>query len=395
MKFMTTERLAGRALFAAGGVALALASASVPALADAPAVPEAEQTEVTTISPPKPGWLYVRGGWNTGGTSIFDTATGKMVGMVETSRSSDMAIDPAGKYYYVSESIWSKSDRGTRQDMVSIYDSTQLKLQAEVPMPGRILIDGNKHNFVVSGDGKTAFVYNLDPASSVNVIDLARRKFVRAIELPGCADLIPNPGVGFSALCGDGTLATVAISGAKQTITNTAPFFSATGDPIFDNFAYGKDAGSVVFISYTGLIYKAKIGATPTVDAPFSIQAAAGVRPGETKPLDLNWYPGGTQPIALHKASGHLFVLMHMGEFWTQKAAGSEIWDLDLAAKKVVKRIPIKDEANNIEVTQEAEPKIVLSGRNGLLQILDPKTGEVKFRIENGGGGLITVVDPS
>jgi methylamine dehydrogenase heavy chain len=394
MRFVTTGKLSGAKLSAATGLLLALLCGTSAARADAPAVPEAEQAETSTISPPKPGWLYVRGGWNSGGTRIFDTATGKMVGMVETSRSSDMAIDPAGKYYFVSETIWTKSDRGTRQDMISIYDSTELKLQAEVPMPGRILIDGNKHNFVLSGDGKTAYVFDLDPASSVNVVDLAKRKFVRNIELPGCADLIPNPGVGFSALCGDGTLATVAITGAKQSITHTAPFFSATGDPIFDNFAYDKGKGAAVFVSYTGLVYTAKIGATPTVDAPFSLQAAAGIRPGETKPLDVNWYPGGTQPVALHKASGHLFVLMHMGEFWTQKASGSEVWELDIAAKKVVKRIPIKDEANNIEVTQEAEPRIVLSGERGLLQILDPRTGEVKFKIENGGGGLITVVDP-
>ncbi len=56
--------------------------------------------------------------------------------MVNTSSQAEMAIDPAGQYYYVSESIWTKGNRGTRQDLVSVYDSQNPKLQAEVPIPG-------------------------------------------------------------------------------------------------------------------------------------------------------------------------------------------------------------------------------------------------------------------
>jgi len=38
---------------------------------------------------------------------------------------------------------------------------------------------------------------------------MAKGKFVKKIELPGCASLMPIPGVGFAALCSDGSLATV------------------------------------------------------------------------------------------------------------------------------------------------------------------------------------------
>jgi methylamine dehydrogenase heavy chain len=44
-----------------------------------------------------------------------------MLGLVQTALA-DMAIDPAGKFYYVAETIWSKGNRGTRQDMVTVYD---------------------------------------------------------------------------------------------------------------------------------------------------------------------------------------------------------------------------------------------------------------------------------
>lgn len=382
-------------------IAGALLSVTSPASARAtgdeakPVSVEPEQSDVATLSPPKPSWIFVNRGFVIPGAVIYDTSTGKMLGTVETALLADMAVDPAGKYYYVSETMWTKGWRGTRQDMVTIYDTAGLKVQTEIAMPGRILIGGRKNNFILSNDGKTAFVYNLSPASSVNVIDLVRRKFVRTVELPGCASLIPNPGVGFSALCSDGTIATVAVGGAKPVTTRSPSFFSATDDPIFDNFAYDKLKQEAVFLTYTGQIFTAKMGAVPTVSQPFSLQVAAGVRPGDTKPLDANWYPGGGQELALHRASGHLYVLMHMGEYWSHKAPGTEIWDLDLAARKVVKRVTLEQPASVIEVTQEAEPKVVVSGDNGTVHIFNPKTWAETFKIEKAGSGVIVAADPS
>ncbi|WP_254604896.1 amine dehydrogenase large subunit [Sphingomonas bacterium] len=354
---------------------------------------KAEEASVLSILPPQPQWAYIRGGYGAGGIRIFDGSTGKMRGEVDISNRGDMAIDPAGKYYYVSDTIWTKADRGTRQDFVAIYDTTALKLQIEIPIPGRIIIGGEKQNFIVNDDGKTAYAYNYNPQSSVNMIDLQKRKFVRAIELPGCASLIPNPAVGFSALCSDGTMVTVDTTSAKSKITHTASFFPASGDPIFSNFTYDKTKRQTTFISYSGLVYQATMGAAPVVTAPFSIQAAAGVRPGETKPLNVNWLPGGRQIMALHRPSGHLYVLMHKGEFWSQNEAGEEIWDLDIANKKVVKRRPLKLPASNIEVTQDATPLLFINDKEGNLYVLDAHTMEEKRKVEKTGGGLIITAD--
>lgn len=358
-------------------------------------LPPDEEGDALTLAAPKPNWVFVERGFVVPGNVIFDTDTGKMLGMIESATLSDMEIDPAGKAYYVAETMWTKGWRGTRQDMITVYDSASLKLKTEIPVPGRILIDSRKYNFVLNDNGKTAYVYNLDPASSVNVVDLTKGKFVKNIELPGCASMIPIPGIGFSALCSDGSLATVVTGGAKPVITRSAPFFSATNDPIFDNFGYDKAKQQAVFLTYTGQVYTAKIGTAPTVSEPFSIQAAAGVMPGDTKPLDVHWLPGGQQSLALHIGSGHVFVLMHMGEFWTHKESGTEVWELDVAAKKVVKRISLSDPAKRIAVTQEANPKLILSGDSGTLYILDAKTGAEKFKLEKSGGGVIRTVEPS
>lgn len=385
----------GTLLRAAAFALCAFPPAHAAAPADTTASIEPETSDTLTIEPPRPTWFFVDGGWDMPGTSIFDSETGKMKGMVETRRLADMAIDPAGRYYYVAETIWSKGDRGTRQDMVTVYDSRTLDLVTEIAMPGRLLIGSRKNNFIISDDGKTAYVYDFSPASGVNVVDLVKRKLVTAIELPGCASMMPNRGVGFSALCSDGSLATVAIKGTKADITHSAPFFSASDDPIFDNFAYDRKKQESVFLTYTGQIITAKISATPTIAAPFSIQAAAGIRVGETKPLELNWYPGGRQPMALHRPSGHLFVLMHMGEYWSHKASGGEVWQVDVAAKKVVKRFLLKEPMNNIEVSQTEKPLLYMNGEKGEALVLDVATGEEKHKIEKAGGGIITVPDPS
>lgn len=390
---MTLERKVARVVLASVLAGSMAGLAPLPAVAET-VVPEAEEPGVMTMEPPKANWFYVRGGWGSAGSSIFDAGTGKMVGMVNTSRDSDLAIDPSGKFYYVAETIWSKVNRGTRQDLVSVYDSKTLKLVGEIPTPGRLIVGGFTTNFVLTDDGKTAYDYNFDPASSVNIIDMAKRKFVRAVELPGCAGMIPNPGVGFSSLCADGTIATVAIKGATQDITRTEPFFDAAADPIFSNTLYDRKKKQVVMVSYTGLIRTASIGEKVEVSAPFSIQEAGGMKPADVKPLDIAWYPGGMQPIALHRPSGTLWVLMHKGEYWSHKEGAEEIWGVDLATRKLIKRIPVDGEPGNIQITQDAAAMIMVNGYKGKALVIDSKTGEVKHEIENAGGGLITVVEP-
>jgi methylamine dehydrogenase heavy chain len=88
-----------------------------------------------------------------------------------------------------------------------------------------------------------------------------------------------------------------------------------------------------------------------------------------------------------------LYVLMHRGEYWTQKADGEEIWVVNMATRKVVKRVPLKKPIGNIEVTQDAKPLIFLSGDGGLVQVMDAATYEIKHDIERGGGGMIVVPD--
>jgi methylamine dehydrogenase heavy chain len=341
-----------------------------------------------------PHWGFLRGGWDNPGTRLWDGDTGKMLGLVQTTRWSDLALDPKKKFIYVAETIWTKINRGTRQDYVAVYDPVTLNLVSEIPLPGRLIIGAMNNNFVISDDGKTGFVYNFSPAASVNVVDLEKRKMAGVVELPGCASMVPVAGVGFSALCSDGTMATVKLGGKAPVITHSKPFFNAAEDPIFDAYVHDRAKGEAVFLTYTGLIRTAKLGAEPVIGDSFSIQAAAGLRPGDTKPLDINWMPGGRQMMALHGKTGMLYVLMHRGEYWTQKEHGEEIWAVNMATRKVVKRVPIKERAGYIAVTQDDKPLIFLTGSDeGTALVLDAATFEQKQEIKRGGSGVISLFE--
>ena len=84
-----------------------------------------------------------------------------------------------------------------------------------------------------------------------------------------------------------------------------------------------------------------------------------------------------------------------MGEYWSHKASGSEVWQVDVAGKKVIKRFLLKEPMNNIEVSQTDKPLLYMNGEKGEALVLDVATGEEKHKIEKAGGGIITVPDPS
>src|ERR1700742_3438444 len=243
-------------------------------------IPQLEVPSVGTLDAVQPHWVFVNRGNGQDGTRIFDGDSGKMRGMVNMYGQDSFAFDPLGRNFYVAQTSWSKLDRGTRQDALLVYDVRSLKLVAEVPIPGRMLIGNRTHNLVITSDGKKALIYNMQPSSSVNVVDLDKKAFEQKIELPGCATMFTNTINGFSALCSNGTLATVAMDGDKPAITRSAPFFSATEDPIFDTSIIDPKTGKATLLSYSGMITPVTLGATHQIGTPRSLQQAAFMRKG-------------------------------------------------------------------------------------------------------------------
>lgn len=360
-------------------------------------IPQAEVPSVATLDPVQPHWVFVNRGNGQDGTRIFDGDSGRMRGMVNMYGQDSFSFDPLGRNFYVAQTIWSKLDRGTRQDMLLVYDVRSLKLVSEIPIPGRMLIGNRTHNLVITSDGKKALVYNMQPSSSVNVVDLEKRAFEKKIELPGCATMLTNTINGFSALCSNGTLATVAMEGTPA-ITRSPRFFNATEDPIFDTSVVDAKTGRATLLSYSGLVTPVTLGAVPQIGASWSLQQAAFMRKVSYSPTEVNWMPGGRQPIAVHHATGRIYVLMHMGEYWSEWEPAQEIWVLDGTTHKLIKRHglekDLKDKLVNIAVSQDAAPQLYASDGSGNTFVLDPQTMEKKRGWDNSGGGILYTVQP-
>jgi methylamine dehydrogenase heavy chain len=361
-------------------------------------IPQAEVPSVGTLETVQPHWVFVNRGGGLDGTRIFDGDTGKMKGMVNMYGQDSFAFDPLGRNFYVAQTIWSKLDRGTRQDMLLAYDVHSLKLTSEVSIPGRMLIGSRTHDLVISSDGKKALIYNMQPSSSVNVVDLEKGTFDQKIELPGCATMLTDTLGGFSALCSNGTMVTVAMNGSTPSLTRSKAFFSATEDPIFDTSVVNAKTGEATLISYSGLITPVSLGAQPKIGASWSIQQAAFMRKASYTPMDVNWMPGGRQPIAVHFATGRIYVLMHMGEYWSEYTPAEEIWVLDGHTHKLIGRHALsgdlKDKLVNIAVSQDSDPQVYASGGGGQTYVLDAQTLEKKRSMDDSGGGILYTVEP-
>jgi methylamine dehydrogenase heavy chain len=363
---------------------------------------QAEISDVATLPPTTPHWFFT-GKFRSSSFVIFDGDSGKMEGNIPSGYIPNLAISPDNSRFYVAETYWTHGARGERQDMLSVYDSTSLNLVKEIALPGRALVF-KVQNFDISASGSRAYVYIMLPAASVVWVDLKKQAVGGTVEIPGCALVFPWGDEGFSSLCGDGSLATVVIPEAgSPKVTHTKPFFDANNDPIFENSFVDRATGRAIFLSYTGLVYEAKLGADTVVQKPWSIQKAAGFPVAGTGVQELAWRPGGGQLAAFHKASGKLFVLMHAGNYWTHKQGGSEIWVLDTKTHALLSRFQLQpvptsglaDEHvpfyEDIGVSQDDKPVLYLLNSDGNDVVLDAGTGQQLRKIEFAAGNSVTV----
>jgi methylamine dehydrogenase heavy chain len=361
-----------------------------------------EVSDVATLAPNSPHRFFT-GGFRQQAFTIFDADSGKMEGSIPAGYVSNLAIAPDNSQFFVSETYWTHGARGKREDLVSIYDAKTLNLVKEITLPGRALAS-KMQNFDINSSGSRAYVYIMMPIASVVWVDLKKQQVGGTVEIPGCALVFPWGEQGFSSLCGDGSLASVLIpASGPPAISHTKPFFDAANDPIFENSFVDRATGKAVFISYTGLVYEAKLGADTTVSPPWSIQKAAGYAPAGTGVQELAWRPGGSQLAAYHKASGKLFVLMHPGNYWTHKHGGTEVWVLDTKTHALLSRFPLRavpssglgDDAvpyyADIGVSQDAKPLLYLLNEEGNDVVLDALTGEQLRKIEFAGGNWVSV----
>ncbi len=148
-----------------------------------------------------------------------------------------LALSPDHAKLYISSTYFSRMVRGTRADVVEIYDTKTLAYEREILLPAKrsngISIPGM---LATSSDGKYLLVQNATPASSVSVVDIAAGKTINEIGTAGCWSIQPSAvdPKAFSTFCGDGTVATIHFSsaGAAASSTRSPKLFDPEDDPL-------------------------------------------------------------------------------------------------------------------------------------------------------------------
>lgn len=363
-------------------IAFATAHATSPNANSAATALAPETINVAVLPPATPHRVWLVELYS-GQLQILDGDTGDLLGSVYSASLSNFASSPRQSKIYVAESVWSRGNRGARQNMITVYDGRTLDLKAEIPLAGRVYMAPLTHNFVLSVDGALGYVYDMQPASSVIVADLKHDRVLSTVDIPGCALAFAWRDRGFSSLCGNGALATVTLGAAGPTITRSAPFFDAENDPVFEESPSDAATGQTCFVSYSGLVYPVHLGKTPHFEQSWSLQKSAGLEAASLKTGSLAWRPGGRLPFALHWASGRLYVLMHAGEPWSQKDDGTELWVVDVATHKMLRRKTLANPVSAIAVSQDRKPLLYLIDSKESLLIWNAETLEPLRKVES------------
>ena len=90
-----------------------------------------------------------------------------------------------------------------------------------------------------------------------------------------------------------------------------------------------------------------------------------------------NWRIGGMQPVTLHSARQHLYMVMHQGDFFTYELPGTEIWVYDLETRARVEKITTRHPSLSIAVSQDDNPLLyTITEDLSALDIYDASSGD-------------------
>jgi methylamine dehydrogenase heavy chain len=301
--------------------------------------------------------------------SLIDADSQAFLGMLSAGQFATLDMSAARNELYVGETYYSHGSRGTRADLVTVYDMATLGVVAEIEIPTkRANTVVNKSNASLTADGRFLVVFNMNPAMSVSVVDLDKRQFVGEIPTPGCAGVYATVDRGFFMLCGDGSLLAVTLdeNGAQKSSAHSKAFMDIDKDPLTEKSS--RIGSNWYFPSFAGRVQVIAAG-----------QEVARV-------TDTWWLTteqerkDGWRPAAWHWTAGHpdgrLFVgMMPKGYVGSHKDPAAEVWVFDVASHKRIARIALNTAGIAIEVTADASPRLLVANVEGAVDVYDANAG--------------------
>ncbi|MFC7047641.1 amine dehydrogenase large subunit [Emcibacter nanhaiensis] len=275
-----------------------------------------------------------------------------------------------GKELYSAQTFYSRGTYGERTDVLTIYDKENLAPVDEVILPnGRGQFMPQKGTLQQTGNGKFVLAFNFTPAASVYVIDIAARKIVNEIPIPGCSLVYPTGKQGFATMCGNGTFMSLALGDDGQISEKevTESFNDIDNNAMF--MKMGQIDGVAYFPTLKGDVMPIDLNGKTARKLP-----SWSLIPEEDKAQ--NWRPGGWYLVADDK-QGHLYVLVHEGGVeGSHKNGGSEVWVYDVKKKKRIDRIKLKTWGVSIEVTNTKKPLLAVVNAEFTLDVYDAGSGK-------------------
>jgi methylamine dehydrogenase heavy chain len=384
------------AAFIAPLVALAVAAVTMPpARAALPTdLGNDRPTVVTLPSPPSSHWVWINDfvfpHMADGLAYLVDGDTGRYLGTLSTGYSFARIVLPRdGKLIYSPETYFSRGTRGTRTDVVTIYDAATLKVQGEIQVPPKRASNvSNIGNAELTDDDRFLLIYNFNPAQSISVVDMASRAFVGEIETPGCALAFPTGKRSFFSICADGGLLAVQLDDAGKAMkqSRTEPLFDVAHDPVTEKPVRGGDTW--YFVSFAGRIHTVRNGAN-------------GLEAGDSWWLSTKteraqgWRPGGVQQLAFHSGQKRLYAIMHQGPLETHKDPGKTIWVADVVTHKRMAQIKTRRMSSSIQLSKDDHPLLFSIFNDGnVLDVYDPVSGELLRSVPNVGTSPVLLLTP-
>jgi methylamine dehydrogenase heavy chain len=323
-----------------------------------------------------PHWVWVNDfvfpHMTDGQALLVDGDSGRFLGMLSTGFGFTRVVPSKdGKVVFAPETYFSRGTRGTRTDVVTMYDPAHLAPSGEIIIPPKrasnmpMMADSE-----LTDDGRFLLIYNFTPAQSITVVDAASRKLVGEIDTSGCALVYPTGPRSFFSICADGTLLRVRLddTGNATATERTGHMFDVATDPVTEKAV--RVADTWYFVSYSGVMYPVVVGkdGATTLGAKWSLL-------GPADRAD-QWRPGGLQQLAAHAGLNRLYSVMHRGGPETHKDPGKEIWVYDLAKHTRIQRMTLQEDAGSIQVTRDAKPLLfsIFIGAT-TLEVYDAVTG--------------------
>ncbi len=349
---------------------------------------------IEQLPQPSPHWVWVNDvsffAFPDGRAFLVDGDRGKLLGSLSTGYSfTGILLPKAGGLIYSPETYFARGTRGTRTDVVTIYDGKQLAPLAEIEIPPkRASIIPMPAAQSLTDDDRFLLIYNFTPAQSITVVDMRSRKFVGEIEISGCALAYPTSARSFFSICGDGALlfTTLTENGTAARRDRTAAFIDVLKDPLTEKGVRRGDTW--LFASFEGTLQP--------------VQAtAAGIKPQPSWPLFTReelaqrWRTGGLQHLAVHARSGRLFAIVHQGGPETHKDLGDQIWVYDLASHRKVQSIATRNKVGSIQVSQDPQPLLfACSLEANRLDVYDATSGKYLRSVDSLGSTPTILVSP-